>query len=51
MEQEKKVNEAQEEEMVELSDDDLDMVSGGAGMRRTKKQETVEISEDTMSKI
>ena len=34
-----------------LSDDELDMVVGGTELRRTKKVETVDISEDTKSKV
>lgn len=44
-----KKNEQLEEEI--LSDDELDMVAGGAGLRRTQKVETVDISADTLSKI
>lgn len=34
-----------------LSDEDLDQVVGGAGLRHVKKVETVDISEDTLSKV
>lgn len=44
-----KKEELMEEE--ELSEDDLEQVSGGAGMRRTKKVETVDISQNTMSRL
>lgn len=44
-----KKEELMEEE--ELSEDDLELVSGGAGMRRTRKVDTVDISQDTMRKI
>ncbi len=49
MREEEKNVEVEEEE--ELSLDDLAEVSGGAGLRRTKKVETVDISDDTRAKI
>jgi len=35
----------------ELSEDELDMVAGGAGIRHAKKEKTVDASSDTLSKI
>lgn len=47
--EEKTKKEIPEEEL--LSEEDLDQVVGGAGLRHVKKVQTVEISEDTLSKI
>lgn len=49
MAEETKKEVANEEEII--SDEELDMVAGGAGLRMTKKVQTVDISEDTLSKI
>lgn len=49
MAEEIKKEELMEEE--ELSEDDLEQVSGGAGMRRAMKVKTQDISQDTMRKI
>ncbi len=38
-------------EEIVLSEDDLDQVVGGTGLRHVKKEQTVDISEDTLSKI
>lgn len=35
----------------ELSEDDLDQVTGGAGLRQTVKVKTVDISDDVKSRI
>ncbi len=43
--------EVQNPEAEELSMDDLDQVSGGAGLRNVKKVKTTEISSDTIRKI
>lgn len=49
MTEEKKNKEMLEEE--ELSLDDLAEVTGGAGLRKVKKEQTYDISEDTRAKI
>lgn len=49
MAEENKNKEILEEE--ELSLDDLSEVTGGAGLRKVKKEQTYDISDDTRAKI
>lgn len=48
MDDKKKEVEMMEEEL-EL--DDLEQVAGGSGLRRTKKEKTQDISQDTINKM